>query len=138
MLEQLDHVHQAVQLLVGRNVRLEERFPEAAQEFVSALHRCDQWPKDVVEKARAIERKLTARGSIEATIDEMDAAAIEEIADAILDIADAIALADAEAAEPEPDGEDVFEFALAHCRYRADRKGHKRRRQRKAILSPLV
>ena len=90
MISGMDHVFQAVQLLVGRNAMVEERFCEAAREFVAALRQSDQWPEGLLEKALDIEKRLTAAGGIEETIRAMDPPAVEAVAEEILDLAEAI------------------------------------------------
>jgi len=80
MFQAFDHLNRAVRILIGRNAMLNERLYEAAREFSLALQRPEQWPNDLLENARIIEKKLTARGRIDATVNGMDVSVADEIA----------------------------------------------------------
>jgi len=82
----LDHIHRAVQILVGRNAMLNERLYEAAREFSAGVRDADQWPKNLRDKAFRIDRKLTAKGRISSTINGMDITDAEQIAGEILEM----------------------------------------------------
>ncbi|MBN2475394.1 MAG: hypothetical protein JXB62_12355 [Pirellulales bacterium] len=138
MLPGSDHIHQAVQLLVGRNIQLNERFLDAAAEFVAALHHAEQWPDDLRQRARGIAATLTADGDMEETIRAMDASTVEAIADDMLDFAEALATAQVRASEPDHRREDALNLAVAHCHFRPAGKAKGRRRQRKATSSSPV
>ncbi len=90
MREDLDHIYHAVQLLVGRDVTLDDRFHEAANEFVAACRRAGPWPENLRTAAEKILGQLTREGSIDATIDAMDAATADALADSILDLSEAL------------------------------------------------
>ena len=117
MFAALDHVHNAVDLLVGQTVSLDERFCEAAVEFVAAVNGCDDWPTDLKEKARGIQQRLTEGGSVEATIGEMDPSTAEQIADDILDFAEALTTFRIDLMEPKPDS------CMVACAGRPAREG---------------
>lgn len=93
MFQGLDHVSKAVQILVSRNATLNQRLYEAACEFSAAMRRPDQWPADLLERARGLQRKLTAKGRIDKTVNGMDAAAAGRIATEIFDLSVAISAA---------------------------------------------
>ncbi|MBN2474349.1 MAG: hypothetical protein JXB62_07060 [Pirellulales bacterium] len=95
MFKGLDHVSRAVELLVGRNAMLNQRLCEAAHEFAVALHRPEQWPEDLLPKARQVESRLTARGSIDDTISGMDVADADEVAQQMCELATAVGVAKA-------------------------------------------
>ncbi len=95
MFQGLDHVSRAVRILVGRNAMLNQRLYEAAREFSLALQRPDQWPRDLLEKARSVENKLTARGRIDKTINAMDVSVAGEIAQEMYSLAMAVNFAHA-------------------------------------------
>ena len=125
-----DHVHNAVDLLVGRTVSLDERFCEAAAEFVAAVNRCDGWPADLKEKARRIAQRLTEGGSVEATIGEMEPSTAEQIADEILDFAEALTTFRIDRVEPEPDDGEFLDLPAGAYHFRRPQKATKRWRGR--------
>ncbi len=90
MLRGLEHVNRAVQVLVGRNAKLNQRLYEAAGEFEGALREPDQWPTELFDRAVQINRKLTAKGNAARTINGMDIRDAQELAEAILDLSTAI------------------------------------------------
>ena len=93
MFQGLDHVSNAVQILASRNAMLNQRLYEAAHEFDVALRRPDQWPVDLLERARGVQRKLGAKGRIEETVNGMDVATASQIAGELLDLSVAISAA---------------------------------------------
>ena len=93
MYQGLDHVSKAVEILARRNAMLNQRLYEAAYEFAAALRRPDQWPADLLEKARSVQQKLTAKGRIDKTIGGMDVSAASQIAKEIFDLSVAISAA---------------------------------------------
>lgn len=95
MFQGLDHVSRAVRILVGRNAMLNQRLYEAAREFSLAMQRPEQWPPALLEKARGVEKKLTAKGRIDKTINAMDASAAGEIAQEMYSLAMAVNFAHA-------------------------------------------
>ncbi len=126
----MDHVFQAVQLLVGRNAMLDGRFYEAAGEFVTALRQSDQWPGDLREKAVDIQRRLTAGGNIEATIQAMDLSAAEAIAEDILDLTDAIAAISVRRRDMEDnDEEEILDPTAVRFHHEHLREGRRRKRR---------
>ncbi|MEE8451605.1 MAG: hypothetical protein V3R99_06805 [Thermoguttaceae bacterium] len=82
----LDRINRAVRILVGRNAMLNERLYEAAREFSAGVQDAEHWPTKLREKAIRIDRKLTAKGRISATINGMDVPDAEEIAGEILEV----------------------------------------------------
>ncbi len=93
MFQGLDCVSRAVRILVGRNARLNQRLYEASGELSAALSRPDQWPPDLLRKARGVEEKLTAKGRPDKTINGMDVSTAREIAEEIFDLSIAISAA---------------------------------------------
>ena len=93
MFQGLDHVSNAVQILASRNAMLNQRLYEAANEFEAALNRPDQWPVDLLERARDVQRKLSAKGQIEETVNGMDVSTASQIAGELLDLSVAISAA---------------------------------------------
>ncbi len=93
MFQGLDHVSQAVRILVARNAMLNQRLYEAAREFSAALKRPDQWPADLLSRARRVEEKLTAKGRIDKTINGMDVLAASQIAEEIFELSIAVSAA---------------------------------------------
>ncbi len=90
MLRGLEHVNRAVQILVGRNAMLNQRLYEAAREFEAALGEPGQWPAELWDRAIRIDKKLTAKGRADQTINGMDVPDAEQIAEEILDLSTAI------------------------------------------------
>ena len=86
MSQGFNHVNRAVQILVGRNAMLNQRLYEAAREFSAAMEDAEQWPKNLREKASRIDKQLTKKGRIAATINGMDVRDAERIAMEILEI----------------------------------------------------
>ncbi len=124
-----DHIYNAVDLLVGQSVSLGERFHDAATEFLAAVNRADDWPLGLLERARRIERELTASDSLELTIPELDSEAVERIADDILDVAESLSTFRVDAAESEPDEEEFLGLHVVTHRT-GHRKASKRRHGR--------
>ncbi|MBN1909700.1 MAG: hypothetical protein JW818_08175 [Pirellulales bacterium] len=85
-----EHVFRAVRLLVGRNAKIHQRLYEATRELALALKESEQWPPDLFARAAQIHGQLTARGRADTTINDMDTAAAEQLANAILDVALAV------------------------------------------------
>ena len=86
----LDHLGHAVQILVGRNAMLNQRLYEAAREFSLALERPEGWPRDLLKKARSVEKRLTTDGPIATTINGMDVSVAREIAQEMYTLAMAV------------------------------------------------
>jgi len=87
----LDHVWKAAQVLAGPGASLEVEFhlaipslkvrlKEAASEFHVAMMQPDQWPKDLLDRAKSLDGKLQR-------IDGMDAAAARQTAEELLSLA---------------------------------------------------
>ncbi len=90
MLRGLEHVNQAVQILMGRNAMLNQRLYEAVGELEAALREPDQWPTELFDRAIRIDKKATAKGSAARTINGMDVPEAQHIAEEILDLSTAI------------------------------------------------
>ena len=90
MLEAVDHVNKAVQTLVCRNAMLNQRLHEAAKEFSAALGQVEQWPSSLQAEVAHISQRLTAKGTIDATISGMDVSTARSIAEDMLGLALAI------------------------------------------------
>ena len=134
MFDGLHHLYEAVPPLVGGNAMLDDRFYEAAHEFLLALKHSQQWPEDLLQQACSIEERLTAEGTLEATLAEMDPVMVESISEEILDLVDAINESHVRNEIEEAFEEDRFGLTDVHWR-RLDprsRKGERRRRD----LSP--
>jgi len=54
----LEHVWQAVEILVGLDEPLKARLEKAAAEFSVALIQTDEWPEDLLPNAIALDAKL--------------------------------------------------------------------------------
>lgn len=93
MFQALDHVGQAVRILVGRNATLHQRLFEAADQFALALQCSESWPADLLQRARQIAKQLTARGRLDTTINAMDSATAGRLAEEIYELAVAIEIA---------------------------------------------
>ncbi len=93
MFQGLDHVGKAVQILACRNAMLNQRLYEAAREFSAALLRPDQWPKDLLDRARGIHDRLTVRGRVDKTVAGMDVSSATEIVEDLIDLSVAISVA---------------------------------------------
>ena len=130
MFAALDHVHNAVDLLVGQTVSLDERFCEAAAEFIAAVSRADDWPASLAEKARAIQRRLTEGGSVEVTVRDLDAATAEQIADEILDFAERLATFRVDRVDPGPAEDEFLDLPANTYHFRRPKKATKRWRGR--------
>ncbi len=83
----LKHVNRAARILVGRNVTLHQRLLEAANELTTAVRRRRRWPKRLASKAAGVCEKLTAKGTLDATINGLDRADAREAAEEILSLA---------------------------------------------------
>jgi len=133
MFQGLNHLHEAVPLLVCGGAMLDGRFNEAAHEFLIALRRPEQWPPDLLQHARTIEQRLTAEGTLEATLEQFDPVTAENIAEQILDLIEA---ADESLAQHRVEGPlDDDRFGLGDIHWRdlrpRSRKGERRQRDRR-------
>jgi len=139
MFQGLNHLHEAVPLLVCGNAMLDGRFHEAAHEFLIALKRPDQWPPDLLQQARSIEQRLTAEGTLEATLEQFDTVTAENIAEQILDLIEAVDDRHARHRIERPLEDERFRFDDIHCRCERPRtrKGERRRRDRRPYHESL-
>ena len=139
MFQGLNHLHEAVPLLVCGNVMLDGRFREAAHEFLVALKRPEQWPPDLLQHARAIEQRLTAEGTLEDTLKQIDTVTAESIAEQILDLIEDIDESLARSRIEGPLDDDRFSLADVQCRHLhpRSRKGERRRRERRLYHESL-
>src|SRR5947209_7410263 len=80
MLDGLDHVWKSAQILAGRDAMLKARLKEAAGEFFVSRVQPDEWPKDLLERARRLSGKLQG-------IDGMDDATARQVAEELLALA---------------------------------------------------
>ncbi len=80
MLDGLDHVWKAAQILAGRDAMLKDRLREASAEFFVSLMQPDEWPNDLLGKAQNLSTKLKS-------IDGMDNRAARQIAEELLALA---------------------------------------------------
>ncbi len=77
------HLRNTLHALVSRNATLHQRLFEAGQELLASLREPDSWPDDLHRQARAICRKLTARGSVIDSIGAMDVPSAARVAEEI-------------------------------------------------------
>jgi hypothetical protein len=80
MLDGLDHVWKAAQILVGDG-SLKERLKRAGPEFIVSTVQQDQWPDDLKEAA------LNLRARFVQDIDSLDPRKAEQLAHDLLDLA---------------------------------------------------
>ncbi|KKK57721.1 hypothetical protein LCGC14_3051620 [marine sediment metagenome] len=131
------HLYEAVPSLVGGNAMVDDRFYEAAHEFLLALKYSQQWPEDLLQQARRIEERLTVEGTLEATLAEMDPLTVEGVSEEILDLVDAVDESRVRDDIEEDPEEDRFGSSDVHWRRLnpRSRKGERRRRDRQMCYS---
>lgn len=139
MFQGLNHLHEAVPLLVCGNGMLDGRFHEAAHEFLAALKRPEQWPPDLLQHARGIEQRLTAEGTLEGTLERIDTVAAESIAEQILDLIEAVDESLIRRRFEGPIDDDPFGLGEVHWRdlRPRTRKGERHRRDRRSYHESL-
>ena len=93
MSQGLDEVNRAIRILVGRNATLHQRLYEAAKVFADASHGPYQWPKRLADRADEISGRLTAKGNVAGTVNNMDTADAREVAEDMLELATALNVA---------------------------------------------
>ena len=93
MFQGLDHVRNAVRILVSHNAMVNQRLYCAASEFSAAMQHPDEWPDDLFGRAREVHQYLTAKGSFDKTIGGMDVSEAQMTAEEIFDISMAVSAA---------------------------------------------
>ncbi len=93
MFRGMNHIQEAVNILVARNTTLQQRLYEASKELAVAMRQRDHWPDNILQKARDIEKKVTARGRMGATLQGMDASEAGEVAKELAELASDVRVA---------------------------------------------
>lgn len=88
MMEELEAIRNAAQLLAVRTGIDDDRLLRAGDIFWSALYSAGEWPEPLQKRVDDLSQRLMAAGSVEATIPRLDESATEEIAAEILALAD--------------------------------------------------
>jgi hypothetical protein len=86
MLDGLDHVWRAAEILAGGDAGLRERLKEARGRFSLCLAKAEQWPPDMLQLAHSIERIIRANGQID-PIDTMPPDLARQVAEDLLSLA---------------------------------------------------
>jgi hypothetical protein len=86
MLDGLDHVGKAAQILASENAFLKDRLKKAAGEFFVSMVQPGEWPCDLRVKAERLDRKLQ-------NIENMDDPTARQVAGELLDLSFDVACA---------------------------------------------
>ena len=84
MLDGLDRIHNAHELLHDHGTPLEKRLLDAGMEFLSATHFEDEWPSQLQRAANRIKARLLSSGDVPSSIEAMDKATLDETAEELL------------------------------------------------------
>ena len=84
MLNGLDRIHNARELLTAPATPLAKRLLDAGIEFLSATHFEDEWPSQLQRAANRLKARLLSSGDIPSSIYAMDEATLDETAEELL------------------------------------------------------
>jgi len=87
MLDGLDHVWKAAQILASRDALLKDRLKEAAGEFALALLQPEEWPTQLLTQAHSLREQLKGVDGLEPTTARQVA---EELLSLAADVRDAL------------------------------------------------
>lgn len=90
ILEELEVIRSAAQALAVREGVATDRLLDASAQLWSAMYEMPEWPSEVDPSARRILDQVTANGSVETTLPEMDKATALDVADEIIHLAEAL------------------------------------------------
>jgi hypothetical protein len=86
MLDGLQYVWRAAEILAGGDATLVERLKEARGPLLRALARPNQWPPDLLAVARSLERLVRKQGDVD-PLDEMGRDLARQVAEDLLSLA---------------------------------------------------
>ena len=84
MLDGLDSIHQAHELLLERPAPVKKRLLDAGAEFLLAAHHANEWPGQLRRDANRIKARLLSGGDLRSSIETMDESALDEIEEDLL------------------------------------------------------
>jgi hypothetical protein len=92
MLDGLQHVWRAAEVLAGADTGLRERLKLARSEFSVALRRAEQWPPELLSVARSLDRIIRLDGK-EDPLDSLNGAMARQVAEDLVSLAADVAAA---------------------------------------------